>query len=338
MSANNLDEVLESGNEAAIEAALAEMDATGDILFAEEGEVIESEVEQEAQPETQIVQEATSESENDVVETDSSPAQEQDAEVKKPIARKNGEGTIPYGVLDEARKDANTSKAALKASQAETEVLRRQVAESNQMKSLYGEQLKEAGIELGMTPEQMLQDPSVMEQFKADYPGIGDAVAALAAQIKPNQPELQEEQSSTQEEGPSIDVQDAFNASSHLKDWQANDVDRWALAQQVDERLANDPSFANKTMTERFTEVEKRVMTAFGDETPAQVAPKKAIQPDITPQSPIPNSPSDIGHQGSDLSKNSQLLSKSAAEMTADFASMSDADIEAALAEASDFL
>jgi len=339
----NFDEILESGDEAAIEAALAEMETTGDVLF-DDGDAEEvapvvaqkEEVPQEAAPAQEVA--ATATSETDVANTESSPAQEQPAatEENQSIETKNGKGTIPFGVLSAAREEANTAKAALEVAQAEAETLKKQIAESDQMKSLYSQQLDKAGIELGLTPEQMLSDPKVMDQLKEDYPGIGEAVAAIAAQLQPQQPEVKPQ--APQEQGPDDATQTAFDGSAHLKNWLDSDAERWQLAQQIDQRLANDPSFANKTITERFTEVEKRVMSAFGDAVPATATTEQPAATTKPQTAPIPNTPSDIGHQGADNSRNAQLLDQDAASLTAQMANMSDADIEAALAEASDFL
>ena len=345
---NNLDEILESGDEAAIEAALADMDTTGDVLFAEEGdelepvaaqqEVVQQEVKAEPEPE----QPAANASETDVENTDPSTAQQQEAatEENQPIETKNGTGSIPYSVLTASREDASTAKAALKASQAETESLKKQIADSNQMKDLYGEQLEQAGIELGLTPEQMLNDPKVMGQLQEDYPGIGDAVAAIAKQ-------LQSQQAAPVEQAP-VPVQaqesapepftNAFDQSAHLKGWQGSNPERWQMAQQIDERLSNDPSFANKSISERFAETERRVMSAFGDAVPVTATTEQPAAITKTQAAPIPSTPSDLGHQGTDKSFNAQLLDQDAASMTANMANMSDADIEAALAEVSDFL
>ncbi|MEC4724264.1 hypothetical protein HWQ46_01715 [Shewanella sp. D64] len=336
----NFDEILASGDEAAIDAALEQMDVDGDVLFQAEGEEEGTTAQTEAQEPTPD-QVTANESETDVENPDSSSAlpdvvlAEADPEQGEPqIESKNGKHYLPYGVLSAAREEAATVKTALETSTAENEALKQQVASFESKTNLYSEQLKSAGIDPKLLPEQMLNDPAVMDKLKEDYPDLGEVVFALAAQLR----QVSTSQPTTQ---PAIEpdpLEIAFSETAHLQSWHTSDPDRWQMAQQIDNRLAEDPSFEHTPLTERFAEVEKRVMSAFGDPLPVA---EPAIQSEapVTPlAAPIPNSPTDIGHQGNDLNPNAQLLDQDAATMTANMAGMSDAAIEALLADTSDFL
>jgi hypothetical protein len=173
----------------------------------------------------------------------------------------------------------------------------------------------------------MLKDPELMERIKDEYPELGELVSELANQIQQygtkNQPAPQQPTSQNE-------VQDAFSNSQHLKQWMESDVDKWDMAKVIDDKLAKDPSFANKSVAERFKEVEKRVQSAFGE----QHKPK----PSNANSAPIPNTPTDVGTQASDMSANANLLDKDAATITAEMEGMTEAQIEAMLESASDFL
>ncbi|GGI85725.1 hypothetical protein GCM10007978_24220 [Shewanella hanedai] len=338
----NFDEILASGDEAAIDAALEQMDVDGDVLFQADGVEEDSTTQSEANEPTPD-QVTANESETDVVNPDSSSAlpdvvpAEADPEPEQgeaQIESKNGKHYLPYGVLSAAREEAATVKTALETSTAENEALKQQVASFESKTNLYSEQLKSAGIDPKLLPEQMLNDPAVMDKLKEDYPDLGEVVFALAAQLR----QVSTSQATSEPATEPDPLEVAFSETAHLQSWHTSDPDRWQMAQQIDNRLAEDPSFEHTPLTERFAEVEKRVMSAFGDPLPVA---EPAIQSEAPPTpiaAPIPNSPTDIGHQGNDLNPNAQLLDQDAATMTANMASMSDAAIEALLADTSDFL
>ena len=338
---DDFDDILASGDEAAIEAALESLDGGFDMLFDEDhaessvtsegvAPVIAPEVEQ-AKPEDTQAPVVEANSETDVEDTDSSPAQEAAQETQ--IESKNGKHLLPYGVLSASREETAKAKDALQEAATENETLKQQLAERERQLALHGEQLKGAGVDPKLLPEHMLRDPEFMAKLKEDYPDIGDVVSALAAQVQSSKKvELQ-----TTEADP---LEVAFAETEHLQSWRDNDLDRWQLAKQIDDRLAGDPSFEQKTITERFTEVERRVMSAFGDQAQAEVIDNKIITPVVKPSlaAPIPNSPTDIGSQGNDSNPNTQLLDQDAATMTAQMNGMSEAAIEALLEDAADFL
>lgn len=360
---NKLDDAIASGDEQAIEDALNEVEVSDDLLFGDDDDESSSEVvEQEVVIEEAIVDK------NDVAEPEvekpteeavpeSSPADtkaiqgiiEKDGkffvEVSKDNAElgsKNGKHQLPYDLLAGTREENLALKKQLEDQARSNAELQSNLTESKRVAELYTKQLGEAGLDPKLLPEQMLQDPELMAQVKEDYPQIGELVEALASQLQANKATAQPVAEPAQQNSSSSDnpIQMALNETNHLKDWMNSDVDRWAMAKLIDGQLADNPSFANKSITERFLEVEKRVMNAFGDEVkqvteelPAPKAP--AIQPE---KAPIPNTPTDIGHQTSDVSANAQLFDKDAETMTHQMESMSEAAIEAMLEEASDFL
>jgi alpha-acetolactate decarboxylase len=361
---NNFDEILESGDEAAIEAALAEMESTGDVLFGEEDdlddEVLEEEaveeVEVESEPEEKDVTEPVEEVKTEEVPESSTTEEkatqpgvfEKDGKLyvevsadNTVIESKNGKHHVPYDVLVEARKQAADTKALLEAERSEKQQIANDLNEAKRVSDLYSKQLGEAGLDPKLLPEQMLKDPALMAQVKEDYPQIGELVEALASKLtdQHTQTVTAQQSESPAEEDPLLS---ALGQTAHLKKWQTDDADRWDFAKQIDNKLADDPLFADKTISERFKEVERRVMAAFGDEAPqAQekvTEPVKAKVAEQPTSAPIPNSPTDIGQQVSDTNKYAHVLEQDASGMIAQMEKMSPADIEAMLEDASNFL
>lgn len=345
----NFDEVLDSGDEAAIEAALAEMEASGDILFGDEEDetepvteeaVVEAKIE-ETDVVTPTKEEVAQESSTTKVEAKQSGVREIDGKLYAEISSdnaviesKNGKHHVPYDVLAAARQQSMDTKAQLDELTQANSKLQRDFEETKRVSELYSKQLGEAGLDPKLLPEQMLNDPELMAQVKEDYPQIGELVEALAKQLTPKT----EQTAAPQAESPADPLNTAFNKTAHLKTWMNEDPDRWDFAKQVDNKLANDPSFENKPLSERLAEVERRVMAAFGDEltVEAEKPPEKITA--STPAAPIPNSPTDIGHQGSDTNAYAHILDQDAGSMTASMQGMSEAQIEAMLTDVSDFL
>ncbi|TMO16735.1 hypothetical protein CWB59_12505 [Pseudoalteromonas sp. S326] len=336
---DDLDEILANGTDEEIEAALAGLDIEGETLFGgEDGEkepVVETKQEAPAAEPKQEVSETPAKTD---VEGESSTKEgeapegfvEIDGEyyVKATdVSSKNGQHSLPYDVLVQTRERAAAAEAERERLAAEKAELESQFEETKRVAELHSSQLKEAGMDPRKLPGEMLKDPELMERIKDEYPELGELVSELANQIQQygskTKPEPQ--QPATQNE-----VQDAFANSQHLKQWMENDVDKWDMAKVIDDKLAKDPSFANKSVAERFKEVEKRVQSAFGE----QHKPK----PSNANSAPIPNTPTDVGTQASDLSADAGLLDKDAATITAEMESMTEAQIEAMLENASDFL
>jgi hypothetical protein len=336
---HELDEILASGDDAAIEEALAKFDVDGEMLFGgEDGgkapAVETNESAQETKPEQDNSETPTKTDVEGESSTKEGEAPEGFVEIDgeyyvkaTDVSSKNGQHSLPYDVLVQTRERAAAAEAERERLANEKAELESQFEETKRVAELHSSQLKEAGMDPRKLPGEMLKDPELMERIKDEYPELGELVSELANQIQQygtkSQPEPQQAPSQNE-------VQDAFANSQHLKQWQQNDVDKWDMAKVIDDKLAKDPSFANKSVAERFKEVEKRVQSAFGE----QHKPK----PSNTSSAPIPNTPTDIGSQANDLNANANLLNKDAATITAEMDGMSEAQIEALLEGASDFL
>ena len=346
---DNLDDILASGDDAAIEAALENMEGVDDLLFEDSDDEIEVANVDSDTTKNDVAQaqaEATPEPSPAEVETNQQGVIEKDGkffvEVSKDnaeIESKNGKHKLPYDLLAGTREENLELKRQLEEQSQSNAALESTLNESKRVADLYSKQLGEAGLDPKLLPEQMLKDPELMAQVKEDYPQIGELVEALANQLQ--QPTAPKPDVAQQSETPSNvsenSVEQALEQTTDLKEWMNNDPDRWDMAKLIDGQLAKDPSFENKTTTERFIEVERRVNGAFGDVSKA--APKAAEKPPAQQEKTlIPNSPTDLGTQTSDISSSTQFMEKGAAEMSSQMENMSDAQIEAMLAEASDFL
>jgi len=338
---DELDEILATGTDEEIEAALAGLDIDGETLFGgEDGEkepVVETKQEAPAAESKQEVSEAPAKTD---VEGESSTKEGESPEgfveidgkyyvEATDVSSKNGQHSLPYEVLAQARERAAAAEAERERLATEKAELESQFEETKRVAELHSSQLKEAGMDPRKLPGEMLKDPELMERIKDEYPELGELVSELASQIQQygskNQPAPETPQAPSQNE-----VQEAFAQSQHLKQWMQNDVDKWDMAKVIDDKLTKDPSFANKTVAERFKEVEKRVQSAFGE----QHKPK----PSNTDSAPIPNTPTDIGTQANDLSASAGLLEKDAATIAAEMEGMTEQQVEAMLESVSDYL
>lgn len=354
----DLDEILESGDEAAIEAALSEMEVSDEMLFSNEDsdssvtEVLPVEDTDLDKVETPV--EVKDEKPAVEAEPEASPAEdkelktsilEQDGKLyvevnseNAELTSKNGKHKLPYDVLQAAREKARSESEARQAAEDQRSDFEKQLSEQKRLNEMFTTQLKESGLDPKKTPEQLLQDPEAMAQLAEDNPQLGELIQFLGSKVL-NQPTNTQEQAPVESNKPTegqSPLHIALNETAHLKDWMNNDTDRWEFAQQIDDRLANDPSFKDKPISERFAEVERRVQSAFGDVV--EKTPPADVKEPEQQAAPIPNSPTDLGRPTSELSKTDQLLDKSAADLTATMENMSEADIEAALADVSEFL
>lgn len=337
----DINDILDNGTEEEINALLESDDFDVDLFDSEDGEKETPVVtdDKEAAP-------ANSEQNKTDVQADSSTDASDKQEVPAgfveidgklyveatDVSSKDGKHSLPYDVLVQARERAKLAEEAAQKEAQEKADLKAQLEETKRAAELHSEQLKEAGMDPRKLPEQMLKDPELMDRIKEEYPELGEIVSVLASKIdqfngaKPDTTTKQEDTKPGEDE-----FQTAFDSSQHLKSWRKSDPDKWDMAAVIDNQLANDPSFRNKPIAERFAEVEKRVNAAFGAEH--QQKPANASLGDA-----IPNSPTDLGTQASDRSASASLATKDAATIADEMAGMTEAQIEALLEGASDFI
>ena len=233
---------------------------------------------------------------------------------EKVVMAKNGQHTIPYEVLEQARN--------------ETKQLREQLAQAQQAKAERDKLqalLEKNGIDPSVDPDDISQEE--LEQLAQDYPDLGKSIAAIARKLQKLEP-----QAAPQQVQPVANqVQAALQAVPDLAAWRDGDQDRFDMALTIDDKLQADPAWSNKPLAERFAEVARRTKLAFGDEVeaPPAKAPGKAAE---KPADHIPSSPSELGQtHHAPATGVERYGAMSQAELVGELGAMSDAQIEALL-------
>lgn len=240
--------------------------------------------------------------------------EEQAGAPEKVVMAKNGQHTIPYEVLEQARNETKQLREQLaQAQQAQ--------AERDKLQAL----LEKNGIDPSVDPDDISQEE--LEQLAQDYPDLGKSIAAIARKLQKLEP-----QAAPQQAQPSSNpARDAMQTIPDLVAWRDGDQDRFEMALTIDDKLQADPAWSNKPLAERFAEVARRTKLAFGDEVeaPPAKAPSKAAE---KPADFIPSSPSALGqtHQAPATGVE-RYGSMSQAELIGEMGSMTEAQIEALL-------
>ncbi len=240
--------------------------------------------------------------------------EEQASAPEKVVMAKNGQHTIPYEVLEQARNEAKQLREQLtQAQQAQ--------AERDKLQAL----LEKNGIDPSVDPDDISQEE--LEQLAQDYPALGKSIAAIARKLQKLEP-----QAATQQVQPSANpVQAALQAVPDLAAWRDGDQDRFEMALTIDDKLQADPAWSNKPLTERFAEVARRTKLAFGDEVeaPPAKAPGKAAE---KPADHIPSSPSELGQTNHAPATGIERYgAMSQADLIGEMGNMTEAQIEALL-------
>lgn len=240
--------------------------------------------------------------------------EEQAGAPEKVVMAKNGQHTIPYEVLEQARNETKQLREQLaQAQQAQ--------AERDKLQAL----LEKNGIDPSVDPDDISQEE--LEQLAQDYPDLGKSIAAIARKLQKLEP-----QAAPQQVQPVANpVQAALQAVPDLAAWRDGDQDRFDMALTIDDKLQADPAWSNKPLAERFAEVARRTKLAFGDEVeaPPAKAPSKAAE---KPADFIPSSPSALGqtHQAPATGVE-RYGSMSQTELVGELGGMTDAQIDALL-------
>jgi hypothetical protein len=240
--------------------------------------------------------------------------EEQASAPEKVVMAKNGQHTIPYEVLEQARNEAKQLREQLtQAQQAQ--------AERDKLQAL----LEKNGIDPSVDPDSISKEE--LEQLAQDYPDIGKALMAVASKLDKLEP-----QAAPQQVQPVANpVQAALQAVPDLAAWRDGDQDRFDMALTIDDKLQADPAWSNKPLTERFAEVARRTKLAFGDEVeaPPAKAPGKAAE---KPADHIPSSPSELGQtHHAPATGIERYGAMSQTELVGELGAMSEAQIEALL-------
>lgn len=197
----------------------------------------------------------------DPVETkqEAAPAASQEKEPDG-VATKDGKHIIPYSVLQADRERARRAEEALSETQ-------RKLAE------LEAAAKSDQGVKDGNTAEpNQASDLSEedLETLKEDFPTVYKGIMAmrkqaeaLQAQLKPVQETVQQQEAQAQRSQADL-VQEAIDATPKLAHIKATDPEAFALAAQFDNTLKTSPTWAGKSLAERFAKVVEMVESANG--------------------------------------------------------------------------
>ena len=249
-------------------------------------------------------------------QAEANQVEEQANAPEKVVMAKNGQHTIPYEVLEQARNEAKQLREQLAQSQQAQ-------VERDKLQAL----LKKNGIDPSVDPDDISQEE--LEQLAQDYPDLGKSIAAIARKLQKLEP-----QAAPQQVQPAANpVQAALQAVPDLAAWRDGDQDRFDMALTIDDKLQADPAWSNKPLAERFAEVARRTKLAFGDEVeaPPAKAPGKAAE---KPADHIPSSPSELGQtHHAPATGIERYGAMSQADLIGEMGNMTEAQIEALLAQ-----
>lgn len=246
-------------------------------------------------------------------------------DVKNPVLAKDGVHTIPYEVLEATRERARQAEQRVQ----ELSVSAGKVTELEKQIQTLKQRAVDAGADESLLTEDGLTEDQLSE-LAEEYPALGRHLRALTQKINAINPAPAVAPTAQPGANP-VDV-----ALLHVPDldaWRAADPDRWDMAVVIDTKLQKDPTFADKTMVQRFQEVERRVKAAFGDTPPAA-----GDQADLLVQAEskvaaaankLPGSPSDIGSTVTHTpNKAAQIAAMEGNALLHSMNGMSDADID----------
>lgn len=197
------------------------------------------------------------------------------------VQTKDGKHTLPYAVLQEARRAAAENKARAAELEEETNKLKAQI-----------ESLKSGKAQAGDGPSD-----EELAKLAEDFPQLApvlQTVKTLQAQVASAQqaaPKVDPRTQIDQELEAQAELDAELAARPLLSKYQAIGGVVWNRAIEIDAALMRDRNFAGKSLSERFTEVERQLADELGIQVPQaqqavqQPAPAaRAPQPQPTTQ------------------------------------------------------
>lgn len=336
-----VDKILASGDVDKIDALF---DAIGDESTDSEDEGAEAEAATEGNGEEQTTDD--SENNSDEEEGDTSGADEDASEQyptsdeiegdSKPerderyIESKQGGNKIPYSVLEGARKRAQEAETKL------AEALEK-MSDLESRSTTYSKQLEKAGIDLGAIQDgSQSLTPERLAAINDLDPELGGVVGAMFAEMQ----DIKRQVGTSKETISPVDL--AIRDNSDLSAWRKGDPDRWDLAVQLDDQLKVHPEWKHASLEDRFAEAARLTKLEFGDAAPqskpnpaagrAAAKAKANAKVKAAEDSAAPQSLTDIGQSPStEKTRSERMKDMSEAEIAAEMANMTDAQIEALL-------
>lgn len=265
-------------------------------------------------------------------EGDDAKAPADDAQTERYVESKNGANKIPYGVLENTRKERDTLKNQLAEAQQKLSTLE---SKSTAMQS----HLEKAGIDLAALEkgEQLSEEQlAELEQIDPAVAKLARITMSLAERVDSVNNRIETTTNQTTHADP---VMQAIESNKDLNGWRNADPDRWETAVFYDEQLKELPAFKNKPLNERFAEAVRLTKQAFGDpveetkqrENVADIAAQKIAAAKTTS---VPRTLTDLGKTPqSERSMGDVLADLDPGSLAEKMADMSPEQIEKLLAE-----
>ena len=264
-------------DEQALDAAMASGDLDSLDALLDQYENGEEELDASTTPETTEKVESTA---TTAAAEEGNTSSEGNDDGDRVVLSKDGKHTIPYEVLENQRKRAQSLEA-------ENQQLKAIAAERDKLQAA----LDKNGIQLTAEEVEGKTDDELAELME-DFPAIGKVFAKYSNRINELEGRLAEK--AQPETNAKNEVMTAFESIPELVSWKEGDQDRLDYAIARDAELMSDPIWQAKPVRERFQEAVRRTQSAFGDKV-SQPAQQQKQQKQAAKPDGLPNSPSDLG-------------------------------------------
>lgn len=282
-SDSEIEAMLESGDQAKVDEALAYIDSMDPWAKQDEAEKRDTD-----KPEP-VANGDDDDSDDDEGKGDTSGQDPDNA--RKVLKSKDGAHEIPYTVLEEER------RMRREAEQRAAELERQRIAleESYSKTESALNNVKTRLEQQGADVEQMLANPDEItkaewNEIEQDYGQLGKIMRSL---VEKQQANVRELDAGSDADPEAMALQAALDANPEILKWEEQDEDRFTMAVSIDNELKVKPEWASKTVSERFAHVVQLTNQAFGAKPSAKQRAKQIID-DTDPE--LPTSLSDMGH------------------------------------------
>lgn len=343
LTEEQLNEILESGDPEAMEAALAQLSETEDgFEFKDDIEEKQAGAEGQDGAAKDVADQSDNATDDTAVsDSDSAATEAGDVQSAEGVVSKDGKHVIPYSVLEQERKRAQD--AELRESELKQQLAEEQQKESRAERQLQmlTAQLQKNGLDPEVLPEDFKLTDEMKDQLVDDFGQAGKALVAMYARMEQSGATTQQPTQSPQQDAGSGDpLMDAIARNETLEGWRTGNTAAWETAVSIDNILQKDPKFADSSLDERFAEAVKRTQAALG--LPVGGDGNGKVSPSIDEAeaaaedaAALPSSLSALGTGGANSEKSlaEQMVDMSGDELTAKLEGMTEAQREAVLAD-----
>lgn len=224
-----------------------------------------------------------------------------------PIQGKSSDNTIPYSVLENERLARQAAQQQTQQLQQQVEQLSQQVGGAGKLErqlDVLTKQLENNGLEPDSLPEDFKLTDEKRQELMDDFGDAGKMIVAMHDQMNAQAPVAAVSAEPVQQPAVDDPVMAAIGKNSDLNGWMNGSTDadkeRWNFAVTVDQRLQQDPRFADpSTLDARFAEAARLTQQTFGDA--AQTGPTgddQKLEQAISAAQTDTGPPASLSHMG----------------------------------------